>query len=190
MRRKIRRRLMLAAILLAGAAVGLYLFVEYDERRCLALNVYHEAAGEPELGQLLVGYVTVARARENRPYWGGTSICGVVYKKENKNGKVVPQFSWTVLRKEHPPRSRAWTQAWNAADAVRSGKFVPDHDFAAARFYLNPQKAQKEHVCWFEKTLVKVGEVGAHHFYREPRGAREWAVLKKKECKKEALAKK
>ena len=41
----------------------------------LTLNVYHEARGEPEVGQLAVAHVTLNRAMEER-----TSIAEVVRK--------------------------------------------------------------------------------------------------------------
>lgn len=49
---------------------------------CLALNMYHEARGEPLAGQLLVAEVTLNRARNRNQ-----SICETVYEPH--------QFSWT-----------------------------------------------------------------------------------------------
>ena len=61
---------------------------------CLALNVYHESRGEPELGQLAVAHVTLNRAKQNN-----STVCTEVFKKN--------QFSWTrnkfkIPRKDDP----------------------------------------------------------------------------------------
>ena len=51
---------------------------------CLALNIYHEARGEPIEGQRAVASVTLNRTLD--PRWPST-VCGVVYDPQ--------QFSWT-----------------------------------------------------------------------------------------------
>lgn len=53
----------------------------------LALNVLHEAAGEPLEGQLAVAQVTIARALSGRREFGDGTISGTIRKKN--------QFSWT-----------------------------------------------------------------------------------------------
>jgi N-acetylmuramoyl-L-alanine amidase len=56
----------------------------------LTLNVYHEARGEPEIGQLAVAHVTLNRAIEERK-----SIADVV--------RAPYQFSWTFQKKSYVP---------------------------------------------------------------------------------------
>lgn len=51
---------------------------------CLAMNIYHEARGEPFEGQLAVAEVVMARMQDSR--WPSTS-CGVIWQPW--------QFSWT-----------------------------------------------------------------------------------------------
>lgn len=51
--------------------------------KCLAMNIYHEARGEPLAGQVAVAAVTVNRSRDKRFPNG---ICEVVYQRD--------QFSW------------------------------------------------------------------------------------------------
>ena len=71
------------------------------ELRCLALNIYFEARGEPAAGQLAVALVTMNRM-ENRHY--PNSVCGVVWQKH--------QFSWTHDGKsDRPTDKRAWSLA-------------------------------------------------------------------------------
>ena len=58
---------------------------------CLALNLYHEARGEPEIGQWAVAQVTMNRA-EHDP----AKVCDTVFKPR--------QFSWTNPLVEAPAR--------------------------------------------------------------------------------------
>lgn len=51
---------------------------------CLVTNIYHEARGEADAGQLAVALVTLARAQDKR---FANSVCGVIYQKN--------QYSWT-----------------------------------------------------------------------------------------------
>lgn len=127
----------------------------------LALNVYHEARGEDSTGRLMVAYVTVQRAEENRRMWGGGSIEGVVYKG--------CQFSWTCDgRSDEPNRnSRAWEQAENAAILVALGFFQPPPELEGARYYMNPDESSVRNRCWFATSLRQVGVVGHHYFYAE-----------------------
>lgn len=76
-----------------------------NELRCLALNIYFEARGEPAAGQLAVALVTINR-RENRHF--PNSVCGVVWQKH--------QFSWTHDGKsDRPTDKRAWRLAQKIA---------------------------------------------------------------------------
>lgn len=59
--------------------------VEANDVRCLAENIYHEARGEPIIGQLAVAKVTLNRVKH--PRYPDT-ICRVV--------KQYKQFSWTL----------------------------------------------------------------------------------------------
>lgn len=57
---------------------------DWNEVECLAVNIYHEARGEPELGQELVAQVVVNRMKKK---WWPETACGVV--------REAYQFSWT-----------------------------------------------------------------------------------------------
>ena len=56
-----------------------------EEKRCLALNIYHEARGEGLDGMMAVANVTMNRVRSSRY---PASVCKVVYQPK--------QFSWTL----------------------------------------------------------------------------------------------
>jgi spore germination cell wall hydrolase CwlJ-like protein len=65
-----------------------------SEVKCLADNIYNEAAFEPEQGQLAVATVTMNRVA-NKFY--PKTVCDTVYQRavSKNNGKIVCQFSWT-----------------------------------------------------------------------------------------------
>lgn len=115
---------------------------------CLALNVYHEARGEPLAGQYAVAEVTLNR-RASRLF--PRTVCEVVYQKG--------AFSWTDLEPLPEPRGAKWAQAQRVAEAVYFGKRVPE--MQGAMFYhatyIKPDWAKEKKV---------VARIGQHIFYR------------------------
>lgn len=83
------------------------------ELHCLALNIYHEARGEPHVGKVGVGQVTVNRADVS--YRKKTSICGVVYDPY--------QFTWALSQKKRfgMPQGDAWEDSQQIARDVANG---------------------------------------------------------------------
>ena len=80
------------------------------EIKCLALNIYFEARGEPQHGQFAVAAVTMNRVKSFR---FPNSVCGVVWQRR--------QFSWTHDGKSDRPRDKAaWVQAKSLANLVYS----------------------------------------------------------------------
>ena len=67
--------------------------VNLEEAQCLAENIYFEARGESEHGQLAVANVTLNRVRH--PDYPDT-VCDVVRQKTRtkRNGNYVCAFSW------------------------------------------------------------------------------------------------
>ena len=128
---------------------------------CLALNVYHEARGEPLNGQIAVARVTMRRADHK-----AERVCPEVFRPK--------QFSWTntlaykvkggyKLKKEgHPKEMKAWATSWRVARAVLIDDLIPAVAPKATHFHridIEP---------YWAKTLVKVKVIGNHVFYREP----------------------
>ena len=69
--------------------------VSADDRerqlRCLAQNIYWEAASEPFEGKVAVAQVTINRVESGQ---FPDNVCGVVYQKNVFYSRVVCQFSW------------------------------------------------------------------------------------------------
>lgn len=122
---------------------------------CLALNVYHEARGEPIEGQLAVAMVTLNRARVAE-----VGVCEVVLARK--------QFSWTILGvKDRPMRIRTgWfpkeEAAWERAKMVAQ-EAPKMRDFTmGATFY--HAKTETVNPTW-SYGMERKGTWGEHHFY-------------------------
>jgi hypothetical protein len=118
---------------------------------CLALNVYHEARGEPEAGKFAVAVVTLNRVRSSRfPH----TVCRVVWQRG--------QFSWTHDGKpDKPYNPQAWSLALWIAKIVSSYDTFSPAD-RATHFHA-------EYVLpYWARGRNPVGRVGRHLFYAHP----------------------
>lgn len=124
---------------------------------CMARNIFHEAANEPEEGMVAVGVVTINRVNSGRY---AESVCGVVNQRTGFKRWVVCQFSWTCTRvrtpKENDPR---WIESQRIAIELSNGgypewreKYANSLHYHA--YYVNPR--------W---KLKRVTRTGAHIFY-------------------------
>jgi len=121
-------QLIIAAVVTAfAAAIATIVFVAYTattermaeqqrrvEIRCLAVNVYHEARGEPRLGQVAVAEVTMNRVAS--PQFPD-SVCRVVRQDS--------AFSWTMSKRTSRPTGQARQQALKVAAGVYAGEQSP-----------------------------------------------------------------
>ena len=84
---------------------------------CMAMNIYHEARGEPIAGQYAVAEVTLNRTH-SREFPG--SVCQVVYQKHwnPQRKEIVYAFSWIGQSTATNFNSAAWRQAREIARAV------------------------------------------------------------------------
>lgn len=76
---------------------------------CLALTVYYEARGEPEIGQFGIAEVVMNRANERN-----LNICQVI--------KQPKQFSWLNTWNHKIPSGQDWDKSVNIAETVLNGK--------------------------------------------------------------------
>ncbi|GLH41387.1 hypothetical protein RS3R6_02990 [Pseudomonas atacamensis] len=113
---------------------------------CLALNIYHEARGEPLEGQIAVAMVTM-----NRANWDTTEVCEVVYQRK--------QFSWTHrLSDPTPQEPTAWAIAKRVAHRVIEGQHDDITD-GATHFHTRAVRPAWRH------SLQKTMTIGEHVFY-------------------------
>jgi spore germination cell wall hydrolase CwlJ-like protein len=127
---------------------------------CLAINIYREAGHEPFEGKVAVGQVTMNRVVDGR---FGKDVCGVVYQKNVVMERVICQFSWACdsVHRNRPINKPAYTESYEVAKKVLLEGFRLDIMKKAMYYhadYVNPN--------W---KLEKIGKIGRHVFYKEPR---------------------
>lgn len=128
-----------------------------SELRCLALNVYWEARGEPFDGQIAVAHVTLNRV-EHEAY--PATICGVVQQGALDGSKYGCQFSWTCDgRSDEPKNERAWRKALAVAwlAILKTGGDSPTGK--ALHYHADYVKPD-----WAER-MQMVTQIGRHIYY-------------------------
>lgn len=155
---------------------------EKEELECLERNIYFEARGLPVFHQAMKAYVTLNRVRANKSYWGGNTICGVVYHQiVHKSGRAVAMFSWTNLwpwgTKPKMADEVARLTAAFIARYVWEGKFIPPDHLVGADHFLNPRTSEPRNVCEFQRNLIPLEQEADHHYYRSPKNELDRLVL-------------
>ena len=141
-------------ILIALAAISGNLGIDLDpkETKCIATAIYHEARGEPIMGQAAVGYVINNRVFSERY---PDTACGVVYQP----------WQFSHIKDAKPDyNSDAWKRAVQVAAFTQVG-LIEDETEGATMYYShavmnNPPK-------WDFSKLAFVGELQGHSFYSE-----------------------
>lgn len=154
-----------AGVLTTGLVVTTMLFFEQQSElrnlKCLAMNVYHEARGEPSMGQFAVAVVTMNRVESSRY---PNDVCRVVYQKgwSSKRKRYVAAFSWTLDRNSDiPEESLAWKNAMAIAEKVYLEEDVRKSKIKGALYY----HADYVKPRWASKKL-RVAKIGRHIFYK------------------------
>ena len=95
-----------------------------EDIQCLAMNIYHEARGEPRAGQYAVAEVTLNRALSGE---FPDNICAVVHQKHwhPQRKEMTSAFSWTALEVNTDLSSAAWQQARQIAGEVLNPERTP-----------------------------------------------------------------
>lgn len=135
--------------------------VKPSEIECLARNIYHESRGEPELGMIAVGLVTINRLNDSQ---FPSTICGVVYQSHNPaNGDKVCQFSWVCnLDEISKPVGQAWSASVDIAKMLLNGGHIDHADLVSGAKYFHASSIRP---VWVRK-FTRVTEIGNHVFYR------------------------
>ncbi len=126
-----------------------------QEIECLALNIYHEARGEPKRGRLAVGHVVLNRVADSR---FPSSVCEVVrHTKDNRLYRC--QFTWWCDGRSDEPRD---VEAWRESQALARSVFwgFTEDPTRGALWY---------HATWvkplWRKALNRGPRIGDHVFY-------------------------
>ena len=125
---------------------------------CLSLNVYHEARGEPEAGQLAVAYVTLNRANTKR-----MKVCDVVVEPHQfswtTGGVMMRAKGWTLMPHMVPTDLKALRKAVQVAELALSRRIADPT--AGALFY------HADYVSpYWKDSMTKIAAIGQHLFYQ------------------------
>lgn len=125
--------------------------VHYSEEAitCMTDNVYHEARGEPGIGQRAVVDVTLSRMYDKKNRWPKT-VCEVVYQPfafswTSESTEVNDPMLWLTLRL----RVKLWMENY--------GKGIVD-----ANHYHTVDISPK-----WDNNMQEVAVIGAHAFYED-----------------------
>ncbi|MDH3693280.1 MAG: cell wall hydrolase [Gammaproteobacteria bacterium] len=141
--------LLFSGALMLTAPVSTNAYSVYDEQVwCLAQNIYYEARGEQESGQLAVATVTLNRV-ERKDY--PATVCAVVWQPR--------QFSWTHVRLVHKPlESKSWNRSMQLAESALDGEL---YEPVRSATHFHAKHVQP----YWSLGVEPVSEVGRHVFY-------------------------
>ena len=155
----------MASLLAAAVALAVPAKADEVEAGCLALNAYHEARGQPVLGQLLTMLVVMNRVTDSRY---PATPCEVIYEGpvvESWRGTMIPvrdmcQFSWWCDgRSDAVHDIAAYVHLYELSKAVLAGE-VKDFSEGATHYH----SLDTDPGWGFEP----LGEIGDHIYYRQP----------------------
>jgi spore germination cell wall hydrolase CwlJ-like protein len=127
------------------------------EIECLALNIYFEARGEPEAGQLAVGHVVMNRVSSKR---FPSTVCDVI-QQGGAARRDRCQFSWWCDGRSDTPRNkRLWEKSAELALNIYWGRSADPT--AGALWY------HADYVKPYWRTKLERGpKIGRHIFYSQ-----------------------
>lgn len=126
------------------------------EIRCLALNIYFEARGEADEGQLAVGHVVINRVADSK---FPSTLCEVVQQGGEKSRNRC-QFSWWCDgRDDTPKNSKAWLSAVVLAKQIYYG-LTNDPTDGALWYHATYARP------YWRQAFVIGPQIGRHIFYR------------------------
>jgi len=129
--------------------------MSWESLRCMALNIYHEARGEPLQGKIAVAHVVLNRVAARQ--WPG-QICAVV-QQGGERRRYRCQFSWWCDGRSDQPRDvAAWRESLLVALLIRRG--ATDDPTKGALWY----HADTVSPYW-SKIFLPYKKIGRHIFY-------------------------
>ena len=111
---------------------------------CLALTIYFEARGEPDIGQYAVAEVVLNRSEHRE-----LSICEVVKQKN--------QFSWYASWNKKIPNTESWEKSVSIAETVLGGKVT--NYTKGSRYFRHKSKINRS-------IMVSPVIIGNHVFFK------------------------
>ena len=134
-----------------------------EQRRCLALNIYHEAKNQSDRGKRAVALVTLNRVMSDRY---PDTICGVVKQGRYDNGKFELhkcQFSWFCNGvSDKPTHEKSWKKSLDIANMIIDNS-SNQHDYTDGSLWYHADYVSPE----WSKRLNKTVKIQDHIFYNK-----------------------
>lgn len=128
-------------------------FDDFKQIECLALNIYHEARGEPLFGKMMVAFVTKNRVLDSK---FPNTFCEVVYQEKRKTA----QFSWINDGLSDIPKEK--DQWYSALELAYNIIYSNEKDLSeGALFYHRNDEKTKFSQAHYNR-IQKVAIVGHH----------------------------
>ena len=142
---------------------------QQKEQECMALGLYHEARGEPFVGQYAVGVTILNRVRSSvYP----STVCGVVFQNEHKKFRC--QFSFACDGISDIPRNKkSYAKMLNLAFILLNNGYAREAKFIGSVFQSSADDMTHYHrhdvqPTWSAK-LQKLSKLGDHVFFKSNR---------------------
>lgn len=130
-----------------------FTYPRYEDAYWLALNMYHEAGNQSEIGKIAVGIVTLNRT--NHRLFNNT-IKGVVTARK--------QFSWYHTKKiHHPQNQKIWNECVRLSILLLTNRY--NHDIIDVLDGVTHFHATYVRPAW-RKSMIKIIQIDDHVFYR------------------------
>ena len=142
-------------------------FASPNAEKCMALNIYHEARGEPFAGKVAVADVVLNRTKDSRT---PDTVCAVVYEGlKTTAGKLYLakcQFSWYCDgKRDEPTEDVAWQESLTIAQQMLSGKENGYRGITEGATHYHTYDIDPP--LWAKGRDVRmIGRIGDHIFYR------------------------
>jgi N-acetylmuramoyl-L-alanine amidase len=139
----------LTCAIVAGGLIGCTAFSQKEQVECLAKNVYFEARGESQAGQIAVANVTMNRVSSKH---FPNTVCDVVWEPK--------QFSWTHDGKSDTPGDSAkYKDIYKLAKKVYNNQVIDITEGSTFYHadYVNPS---------WNQAMDRVTKIGTHIFYK------------------------
>ncbi len=128
------------------------------EKKCLAEAIYHEARGEPILGQFAVAQTVLNRVRTD--FYPNT-VCAVVYQGVRRHSRAC-QFSFACDGiRDRTSEKKHWDIAKEIAERVADGKVWLPEVGHATHYHANYVRPS------WRRAMDITSRVGRHIFYRD-----------------------
>lgn len=148
---------------------------ERKEKECLALGLYHEARGEPVIGQYAVGATILNRVRSTAY---PNTICKVVFQNEHMRNRC--QFSFACDGISDKPRNKSsYVKMLRLAEHILTKGIEREAKFIGQAFHLDVGTMTHYHrhdfsPSWSRK-LKQLSQLGAHVFFKSSRVTKRYA---------------